>query len=276
LRADSRQELEKTLGREYKDHILILRKFYLGDKLKFDPSGKLIGSAGTGPWTVASQLRVINLRVVNNSLELRGERIFLVSVPQNKFRSLFPVHAQWDGADAALFEDTNKKPKSKKLSQMRDVTISVLLGPEMMNANSAQSVLDEIFLRPYEKLATVVDLFWKGYLSRSDYSGGIPSNSAGGLLVKGQVSEPKPLKTPDPEYSEWAREAEYQGKLLLWMKIDHHGDPQDIRIIQPLGLGLDEQALAVVRSWKFQPALKGTQPVDVQINVAVSFALTRD
>jgi TonB family protein len=273
LQAHSRQELEKTLRREYKDHILTLRKFYLGDKLSFDSSGKVIGSAEIGPWTVASQVRVKNLRVVDNGVELQGERIFLVSGSHDNFRSLFPVHCKWEGADAGLFEDTNQKPKSKELSHMRDITVSVLLEPEMMNENSAQGVLDKIFLKPYEKLASVVDISWKGYLSRSDLTGGIPVNSVAGLRVGGQVSEPKPLETPDPEYSDWARKAEYQGKLVLWLIVDRNGHTKDIRILKPLGLGLDEKAVSAVHLWKFDPALKGTQPVDVQINVDVSFEL---
>jgi hypothetical protein len=44
-------------------------------------------------------------------------------------------------------------------------------------------------------------------------------------------------------------------------------------ISRSLGMGLDEKALAAVRQWKFEPALKDGRPVPVQINVEVNFRL---
>ncbi len=38
-------------------------------------------------------------------------------------------------------------------------------------------------------------------------------------------------------------------------------------------MGLDEKAIAALRLWKFEPALKDGRPVPVQINVEVNFRL---
>jgi protein TonB len=102
------------------------------------------------------------------------------------------------------------------------------------------------------------------------YGGGI----GGGIYrVGGGVSAPRAIYAPDPEYSEEARKAKYQGTVVLWMIVGPDGRPRDIKVARSVGMGLDEKAIEAVRSWKFEPARKDGQPVAVQINVEVSFRL---
>jgi TonB family protein len=91
--------------------------------------------------------------------------------------------------------------------------------------------------------------------------------------VGGGVSAPRPIYTPDPEYSERARKTGYRGTCVLWLVIDAKGLPRDIRVTHALGMGLDEKAIEAVRQWRFKPAIKDGVPVAVQINVEVSFRL---
>jgi TonB family protein len=91
--------------------------------------------------------------------------------------------------------------------------------------------------------------------------------------VGGGVSAPRGLFTPDPEYSEEARKAKYQGTVILWLIVDPNGKPRDIKVARSLGMGLDEKAIEAVKSWKFDPARKDGAPVAVQINVEVNFRL---
>ena len=96
----------------------------------------------------------------------------------------------------------------------------------------------------------------------------------GGVFrVGGGVSAPRAISTPDPEYSEEARKAKYQGTCVLWLVVGPDGRPRDIRIARTLGLGLDEKAIEAVKNWRFEPAMKDGKPVAVQINVEVSFRL---
>jgi TonB family protein len=91
--------------------------------------------------------------------------------------------------------------------------------------------------------------------------------------VGGGVSAPRVLYSPDPDYSEQARKAKYQGTVTLWLIVGPDGRPRDVRIARSLGMGLDEKAIAAVRQWKFEPAMKDGRPVAVQINVEVNFRL---
>jgi TonB family protein len=95
----------------------------------------------------------------------------------------------------------------------------------------------------------------------------------GAYRVGGGVSAPKVLYEPDPEYSEEARKAKYQGTVVLWLVVSAEGKPQDIRVQRSLGMGLDEKAIEAVKQWRFDPAKKDGHPVPVMINVEVNFRL---
>ena len=98
--------------------------------------------------------------------------------------------------------------------------------------------------------------------------------TGGGVFkVGGGVSAPRGLFTPDPEYSEEARKAKYQGTVILWLIVDPAGHPRDIKVARSLGMGLDQKAIEAVKTWKFDPARKDGAPVAVQINVEVNFRL---
>jgi len=102
------------------------------------------------------------------------------------------------------------------------------------------------------------------------HGGGI----GGGVFhVGGGVSAPRPIFSPDPEYSEEARKAKYQGVCVLWMIVGPDGRPRDVKVSRSLGLGLDEKAIEAVKTWKFEPAMKDGRPVAVEISVQVDFHL---
>jgi periplasmic protein TonB len=110
------------------------------------------------------------------------------------------------------------------------------------------------------------------------HGAGVGNGSGGGIgggvfKVGGGISAPQPVNTPDPEYTEEARNAKAQGTCILWMIVDDQGNPRDIRVVRGLGFGLDAKAIAAVKQWKFQPAMKDGHPVNVQISVEVGFKL---
>jgi periplasmic protein TonB len=107
---------------------------------------------------------------------------------------------------------------------------------------------------------------------------GVGAGSGGGIgggvfKVGGGISAPQAVSTPDPEYTEEARNAKTQGTCILWLIVDDQGRPRDIRVVRGLGMGLDAKAIEAVKQWKFQPALKDGRPVNVQISVEVGFRL---
>lgn len=112
----------------------------------------------------------------------------------------------------------------------------------------------------------------------SGRGGGVGPGEGGGIgggvfRVGGGVSAPELLFKVDPEYSEPARKAKFQGTVVLNLVVQRDGSVRDIRIVQSLGLGLDEKALEAVKQWRFRPGLKNGQPVDVSAIIEVTFRL---
>src|SRR5579872_6524916 len=87
------------------------------------------------------------------------------------------------------------------------------------------------------------------------------------------VTAPALLRKVEPEYSEEARRAKYQGTVSLAVVIDASGRVAAVRVLHSLGLGLDERAIEAVRKWKFAPGTKDGRPVSVAATIDVSFRL---
>jgi TonB family protein len=96
----------------------------------------------------------------------------------------------------------------------------------------------------------------------------------GGVFrVGGGVSAPSLISKVEPEYSEEARKAKYQGLVLLYVEVDPNGRAQNVRVLRSLGLGLDEKAMEAVKRWRFRPGMKDGRPVTVVATVEVNFRL---
>jgi TonB family protein len=102
------------------------------------------------------------------------------------------------------------------------------------------------------------------------HGGGI---GGGVFRVGGGVSAPRPIYDPDPDYSEEARKAKYQGTSVVSMIVGPDGRPRDIKVTRTLGLGLDEKVVEKLSTWRFEPAVKDGKPVAVEISVEVDFRL---
>jgi Gram-negative bacterial TonB protein C-terminal len=48
------------------------------------------------------------------------------------------------------------------------------------------------------------------------------------------------------------------------------GHVRDVKIVTPVGLGLDEEGIKVVNKWRFEPGQKDGVPVAVRLNVSMS------
>ena len=97
----------------------------------------------------------------------------------------------------------------------------------------------------------------------------------GGTYKLGDIGVTAPVGkfTPDPDFSEEARKAKFQGNCVLGLIVDANGRPTNIRVLNALGMGLDEKAIESVKNWKFEPGKKDGHDVAVEIAVEVDFHL---
>ena len=120
----------------------------------------------------------------------------------------------------------------------------------------------------------------------SGHGGGIGSGNGGGVgpgsgggtgggvfHVGGGVAAPVLIYSVDPEFSDEARRAKYQGICVVDVVIDAQGNVQHARVVRPLGMGLDEKALEAVRQYRFKPAQYQGHSVPVELSVEVNFRI---
>jgi periplasmic protein TonB len=105
---------------------------------------------------------------------------------------------------------------------------------------------------------------------------GFGGGTGGGYFRPGTggVGYPSCLYCPEPQYSEDARKAKFQGIVVLQVIIQPDGHATNIQVVKGAGLGLDEKAIEAVRTWRFKPAIgpNGT-PVATITPIEVNFRL---
>jgi len=85
------------------------------------------------------------------------------------------------------------------------------------------------------------------------------------------IAPPFVVAKAKPAYTEEARIAKLEGSVLLSLVVGADGQPRDIQVGRPLGLGLDESAVENVRAWQFKPGNRNGIPVAVLVNEEVFF-----
>ena len=133
---------------------------------------------------------------------------------------------------------------------------------------------------PLSKLMTVSNGTGVGGGIGSGDGGGVGSGHGGpgvgpGIFHLGEsgVSAPKAIYAPEPEFSEEARKAKYQGVVGMNVVVGPDGRIHDPHVVHSLGMGLDEEALKTVKLWKFEPGKRNGQPVSVAVYIEVDFHL---
>jgi protein TonB len=105
-----------------------------------------------------------------------------------------------------------------------------------------------------------------------DQSSGKPGID-GGARIGHKVTPPQLIYKVEPEFSEAARKAKYQGVVVLAIEVGADGQPRNLRVLEMLGLGLDEKAIEAVAQWKFRPGYQDGRPVVTMATVEVRFRL---
>lgn len=86
-------------------------------------------------------------------------------------------------------------------------------------------------------------------------------------------AKPRPRSVPQPAGTEAARAAGVEGKVRVALTVDESGRVVDVKLLQGLGYGLDEAALAAARRAEFEPAVRCGKPVRAAFNISMRFTL---
>ena len=280
-------DLNRQLHDNYVSKTFVLRGFYSGAHLRYDSSGSLNSGNPSGDWTSDGFLLITDVGKKGHEIRIKARRMCAVS--ENKTFSL------------RIAENENVRPGESKAIA---VEITADLGIGHLSVDQVKTALGKIFLSEKDDFASLVPEYWKpcvpaGLAGEDDDCRfaaeilGIPgvrisdhdaSSIADPTAVKkappGQrfrlakdITPPRPTLHKEPEFSELARQMKYQGTGVLGLTVTPDGLPAKIYVLNPLGCGLDAQAVRAVEGWRFKPAEKDGQPVAVEIAVEVGFHL---
>ena len=89
------------------------------------------------------------------------------------------------------------------------------------------------------------------------------------------VSTPRLLRDAKPNYTADAMRAKVQGTVTLECIVQPDGRIGRVRVLRSLDtqFGLDEEAIAAVRKWQFEPGRRFGHPVAVRVVIEIAFAL---
>ena len=264
------EDLKRDLDRNLHDKFFLLRNFYRGDVVRYDAQGEPIGSPQPGSWTVDGVVAISKVTTKKSRVEFHARRYFLIG-----------------GHDGYELSPAN-----------REVLIEGDFSQEALTRDSVGRFISRVFLNQTDTPADTVPPFWKPCFGELDASKpcrlspkiaplfrfATPPSApqlqkamvkSGNVIEKGGpgVSAPHATYDPDPEYSEEARRNRVQAIVILELVVDTSGRPRDLKVVSPAGYGLDEKAMNVVKTWKFEPARRGGDPVSVMIDVEVAFRL---
>lgn len=269
--------LKDKLRSEFKDRSYVIKGFPQDKDLEVDSNFQPTRKWHEGIWTTSSLL-VEDVKANDHNVEFLGHRI------------------------GFLYDAKAGKMIKVKLDDEIDLKIKDVAG---MNPDELiKNIKKQVLLSDPIDIADVLPGPWKPYFSgdfKPDAEGkihfhppGLVANSAEGKNVQSvevagkladgetlykvstnKIDAPKPIRTPDPQYSQIARKTRTEGVMVLWAIVGKEGNVDKVFVQRPLGLGLDEEAMAAVEKWKFQPARRNGEPVAVQINVEVNFRFNR-
>ena len=104
---------------------------------------------------------------------------------------------------------------------------------------------------------------------------GSGGGTGGGIYRPGgAVSTPRLIKEIKPKYTDAALRTRTQGSVVLEVLVTSDGCTSQIRVIRSLDRGgLDEEAIAAVAQWRFEPGRLAGVPVDVLVVVVLDFTI---
>ncbi len=246
--SSSAQSTQSDLEARLLHKPLYLRGLWYDDNLKFDASGSLSVPSAPSPFTL-SGIEITKVQFKPDRLLLTGHRIGLV------FKGVTP----------------------QRVVLKHEVIHLELSAPPTGDYAPA---LDGIFTADLADLIPSMPAQWQKFATKNFAHNAVPTTATSEQprsippvrRVGGGVLPPKVLYAPEPEFDEQARALKITGTCLVYFQVGTDGAITHTSIIRPIGLGLDERAVAAVQRYKFAPATENGWPVRVELNVEVKWA----
>jgi TonB family protein len=279
--------LETALRTAYSQKVLTLRGFYLDSRLHFDTKGVVQGHVHPGSWTLA-RMNVQKIDVSADRIEISGPRLAEVNVSKQVKLALVAtrqqVHIVVDRASSdseavmrQLIDQLFLKESDRVTDLVPDFWKPYLSGEIELVRQDDSSDCYRIKGRMVRKDNGEVTLPCEDHNQSKtpNPKNLIPPPNISSLPYQGGSTStpPKVVFAPVPEYSEAARSLGIEGTSILQLTVAVEGNVTDISVVRPLGCGLDEEAVAAVKNWRYLPGRLEKMPVATRIYVMANFWL---
>lgn len=242
---------------QYKGKVLRVRHLLSDSKIKYDVTGNLIGKGHSGQWTWHGAVEIANIEGKNGILKVQAHRVLM------------------------NYDLANHRFNSIRLPE----TVEIQIDYPQNDAIDPAREWQKAFLSSTEAYPDGIQPYWKSFIDcllkpnvaecETDQKPSQPVPGTYKVDPKSGVSEPKIRSKVEPVYTNVARDAKVEGTVVLSAVIDENGRVEIVRVVRPLGWGLEEAAADALSKWRFEPAQKDGQPVRVSLNIEVNFNLRR-
>jgi hypothetical protein len=274
---------------------LLLRGFYLNNRLEFDENGSVQGSPAVGSFSLCG-IEVKRIRLTKRKLEIVGTRQalhFFGALAYEDDTKPFDRISLSKKPDITISIDRElvvvlKKKHIKKGEQAKDasstaveaatpVETAPILEPHttLLPAHSAgllYGALDRIFASTVDKsLIGTLPAYWQFYFASEPHPFAPDDGSI--LRVGEGVSSPRILIGIEPGSNDYAQKNNITGLSRFRAIVDATGHSQAVVVVRPIGFGLDEKAVDAILKSTFQPATHEGKPVASSVDLIVTFRI---
>jgi TonB family protein len=232
---------------------LFLRGFYLTNDLKYDAAGRVQGAPKKGEWTLAA-VNVLKVQPQPGEIELDGVR---VAIRYNADQHQFERHPLND-------------EKVRIVVACPDMGAGGVKGFE-----TAVAAILAVGIDP--ELQRAMPDYWQHYFNPAlewpqDGLTGVTVYPTYGLPNQTKdVASAKAEHKAEAKFTSFAERDRVKGPILLQVVVDPEGVPRRTSVMQPLGYGLEAEAVAAMTKWRFAPGTREGKPVATGLVVAQEF-----
>jgi TonB family protein len=229
---------------------LYLRGFWKEDTLHFEPDGSFVGEHPIVSFTLAG-MDATGIAIEKDTLTITGYRVALEFLPAGPTRIL-----------------------------LGEVLTVIVNAPSNGDYGPA---LDKIFADGLPALTSSLPDLWQPYMQKTflldtaskptpakppvTTPAPPPAGDDTPRQVGGSISAPVLVKHPEVRYTDMARSLQYSGSVLLHVVVRRDGTVGDLHVARPIGLGLDEAAMAAVSHYTYKPAKENGAAVPIEMDI---------
>lgn len=221
-----------------------LRGFPPDGQLRFAADGSPLKPLKAGPWTLAD-MEITDVRGSGPELDVFGWRVGL----------------RW-------------RRKKEKFAgyRLQRIELRVRLGKNLPGPGAVGRLGGRLFIRTAAGLGRAVPPYWRPFvLTDLEHRAAFPAGRSRVLRGCRSARKPRVRYNPHPEYNRWAGRTMVGGRTKLTFVVAASGRVTDIAVVEALGMGLDDSAVAALRRWRFDPARCGGKAVASPETVTFGF-----